>query len=196
MPELYYPIAQNWSQVSELGLTLVVSARDRPDASIDAVRSIVQDANPNLAVFGIKSMDRVVADSLADFTLFLQLLAASASLALLLAMTGIYAVLTFIATSRTREFALRTALGADRGQVTSLVLGHGLRLTVIGLACGAGAALAAAPLLQQLPMPISGPTVLTIVPVALIIGTVGLLACYIPAYRAARANPMTALRGE
>jgi putative ABC transport system permease protein len=76
------------------------------------------------------------------------------------------------------------------------VLGHGLRLTVIGLACGAGAALAAAPLLQQLPMPISGPTVLTIVPVALIIGTVGLLACYIPAYRAARANPMTVLRGE
>ena len=196
VPELYYPIAQNWSQVSELGLTLVVSARDRPDASIDAVRSIVQDANPNLAVFGIKSMDRVVADSLADFTLFLQLLAAFASLALLLAMTGIYAVLTFIATSRTREFALRTALGADRGQVTSLVLGHGLRLTVIGLACGAGAALAAAPLLQQLPMPISGPTVLTIVPVALIIGTVGLLACYIPACRAARANPMTVLRGE
>ncbi len=140
VPELYYPIAQNWSQVSELGLTLVVSAQDRPDASIDAVRSIVQDANPNLAVFGIKSMDRVVADSLADFTLFLQLLAASASLALLLAMTGIYAVLTFIATSRTREFALRTALGADRGQVTSLVLGHGLRLTMIGLACGAGRA--------------------------------------------------------
>lgn len=70
-PELYYPIAQNWSQVSELGLTFFVSTHHRSDASIDALRAVVQKVNPNLAVFGIKSMYRVVSDSLADFTLFL-----------------------------------------------------------------------------------------------------------------------------
>ncbi len=196
VPELYHPIAQNWSQVSELGLTLVVSAQDRPDASIEAVRSVVRDVNPNLAVFGVKSMDRVVADSLADFTLFLLLMASFAALALLLASTGTYGVLAYIAASRTREFALRVALGADRGRVTRLVLGQGLRLTALGLILGVAAALAAAPLLRNLPVTVPRPTVATIVPVAILIGAIALLACCIPAYRAARVDPMTALREE
>ncbi|MDO8677118.1 MAG: ABC transporter permease [Acidobacteriota bacterium] len=196
MPELYYPIAQNWSQVSELGLTLVVRAQDRPDASIDAVRSVVRDVNPNLAVFGVKSMDRVVADSLADFTLFLMLMGSFAGLALLLATTGTYGVLAYIAASRTREFALRIAMGADRGRVTRLVLAQGLRLTALGLVLGVAAALASAPLLDQLPMTIPHPTAATIAPVAILIGVIALLACLIPAYRAARVDPMTALRQE
>jgi putative ABC transport system permease protein len=195
VPELYYPIAQNWSQVSELGLTLAVSA-DRPDATIDAVRSVVRDVNPNLAVFGIKSMNRVVADSLADFTLFLMLMGAFAGLALLLAATGTYGVLAYIAASRTREFALRIAIGADRGRVTRLVLAQGLRLTALGLVLGVAAALAAAPLLNQLPMTIPRPTTATIAPVAILIGTIALLACLLPAYRAARVDPMAALRQE
>jgi putative ABC transport system permease protein len=195
-PELYYPIAQNWSQVSELGLTLVVSTGGRPQASIDAVRSTVRDVNPNLAVFGIKSMDRVVSDSLADLTLFLMLMASFAALALLLATTGTYGVLSFIATSRTREFALRAALGADRARVTRMVLSQGLRLTAIGLVAGVGLVLSAAPLLQRLPMAIPRPTAVTIAPVAVLIGIVALLASFIPAYRAARVNPMTALRED
>ena len=195
-PEVYYPIAQNWSQVSELGLTLVVSTRDRPEASIDAVRSAVLEVNPNLAVFGIKSMDRVVSDSLADLTLFLMLMASFAALALLLATTGTYGVLAFTSTSRTREFALRAALGADRARVTRMVLGQGVRLAAIGLAVGVGLVLAAAPLVQRLPMAVPRPTVLTIAPVALLIGVVAVLASLIPAFRAARVNPMTALREE
>ena len=195
VPELYYPIAQNWSQVSELGLTLVVSA-DSPAATIDAVRSVVRDVNPNLAVFGVKSMDRVVADSLADFTLFLMLMGGFAALALLLASTGTYGVLAYIAASRTREFALRIAMGADRGRVTRLVLAQGLRLTALGLVLGVIAALAAAPLLDKLPMTIPRPTAVTIAPVAILIGVIALLACLIPAYRAARVDPMTALRQE
>ncbi len=194
VPELYYPIAQNWSQVSELGLTLVVSA-DPPEATIDAVRSVVRDVNPNLAVFGIKSMDRVVADSLADFTLFLMLMGAFAGLALLLASTGTYGVLAYIAASRTREFALRIAMGADRGRVTRLVLGRACASPQSGC-FGVAAALAAAPLLDKLPMTIPRPTAVTIAPVAILIGAIALLACFIPAYRAARVDPMTALRGE
>lgn len=195
LPELYYPIAQNWSQVSELGLTLVVSA-ESPDATIGAARSIVRDVNPNLAVFGVKSMDRVVADSLADFTLFLMLMGAFAALALLLASTGTYGVLASIAASRTREFALRIAMGADRARVTRLVLAQGLRLTAIGLLLGVAGALAAAPLLDKLPMTIPRPTTVTIAPVAILIGAIALLACLIPAYRAARVDPMAALRQE
>ena len=85
VPELYTAIAQNWSQVSELGLTLVVNAADRPERLIDSVRGIVRDVNPNLAVFRIKTMDAVVADSLADFTIYLTLIAAAAGLALVMA---------------------------------------------------------------------------------------------------------------
>ena len=196
VPELYFPIAQNWSQVSELGLTLAVSTERRPEASIDAVRSVVRDVNPNLAVFGIKRMDRVVADSLADFTLFLSLMAAFAALALLLASTGTYGVLAFVAASRTREFALRVALGADRARVMRLVLGQGLRLTAAGLVLGVLAALAAAPLAQSLPMTVPRPTAATIVPVAILIAAIALIACAIPAHRAARVDPMTALRED
>jgi len=99
-PEIYFPIAQNWSQVSELGMTLIVSTYDRPDALIDPVRSVIRDVDPNQAVFSVKTIDRVIADSLADFMLFLLLIASFAALALVLASTGTYGVIDYIATAR------------------------------------------------------------------------------------------------
>ena len=79
---MYTPIAQNWSQLSELGLTLVVSTDERAGSIVEPVRAIVREINPNLAVFGIKKMNTVVEDSLADFTVYLWLIAAAAVLAL------------------------------------------------------------------------------------------------------------------
>jgi putative ABC transport system permease protein len=195
-PEIYYPVAQNWSQLSELGMTLVVRTRDRPEAVIEPVRAAVREVSPNLAIFNVKTMERVVAESLSDFTLYLSLMAAFAGLALVLALTGTYGVIAYIASSRTKEFAIRVALGANMHRVTRLVVGQGMRLTGIGLALGLLAALAATPLLEGLPVTVRPPDLVTIAPVALVIGLVALTASFLPARRAARIDPMLALRDE
>jgi putative ABC transport system permease protein len=196
LPELYYPIAQNWSQVSELGMSLVVRARERPEALVEPVRAVVRRVNANYAVFDVKTMDRVIADSLSDFTLYLSLIGSLAALGLLLAMTGTYGVISYIATSRIREFAIRIALGADTARVTRFVVGQGLRMAAIGLALGLCGALAATGLLRDLPVNVRPPDVITMAPVAVIVCVVAAIACLLPARRAAGADPMSALRSE
>lgn len=196
IPELYYPIAQNWSHLSELGLTLVVSARSRPDALVDAVRNVVRQIAPGQAIFDVKTMDRVVAESLWDFMLYLSLIALAAAVALALAAIGTYGVLSHIAASRARELAIRAALGADRARVIRLMLGQGLRLSAAGVMIGTIGALAAAPWLNGLPVAVRPPGVVTMVPVALLIGVVALVACLVPARRAAGGDLMRTLRGE
>jgi putative ABC transport system permease protein len=196
VPELYTPIAQNWSQVSELGLTLVVNTTDRSERVIDPVRGIVRDTNPNLAVFRIKTMEAVVADSLADFTIYLTLIAAAAGLALVLATTGTYAVISHIAAARTREFAIRVALGADRTRVMRLVLAQGARLAIVGASLGAFGAFTAGRVLQSLPVSVRPPDLTTVGPMAALIALVAIVACLVPARRAAGTDPIEALRSE
>ena len=196
VPEVYYPIAQNWSQVSELGMTLVVRTRDRPEPLIDAIRSTIRDVDPDQAIFGIKTMDGVVAESLSGFTLSLSILSAFAILAIVLALSGTYGVISYIASSRMREFAIRVALGAGRMRVIRVVLGQGLALTALGLAVGAAAALAAAPLVRAAPVTVRPPDLVTLVPVACVIAVVAAIAALVPARRAARVDPMAALRSD
>jgi hypothetical protein len=196
VPELYYPVAQNWSQLSDLGMTLVVAARERPEALSGPVRAIVREVNPDLAIFNVRTMDRVVDDSLSDFTLYLSLIAGFAVLALVLALTGTYGVIAYLVSARTKEFAIRAALGADAGRVTRLVLGRVVGLTGLGLAIGLAAALLAAPLVNGLPVSVRPPGVVTVGPVAAFIALVAIAACLGPALRAARVSPMVALREE
>ncbi len=196
LPEIYYPIAQNWSQVPELGMSLVVRVRDARAGLVDAVRAIIHAVNPQLAIFNTRAMDDVVADSLSEFTLYFWLMLSFALLALVLATTGTYGVIAHAAAARNREFAIRMAVGADRAGVARLVLAHGTRLTLIGLACGLGFALAATPLLRNLPVAIRPPDLATTLPVALLIAVVALIGSLVPARRAARADPMIMLRNE
>jgi predicted permease len=196
VPEVYYPIAQNWSQVSDLGMTLVVRTRDRPERLVEAIRSTIRDVYPDQAVFGIKTMESVVAESLAGFTLSLSILAAFAILAIVLALSGTYGVISYLASSRTREFAIRIALGAGRTRVIGFVLRQGLALTALGLAVGVGGALAAAPLVGTAPIAVRRPDLVTLVPVALVIALVAAVASLVPARRAARVDPMAVLRSD
>ena len=196
VPELYYPVAQNWSQLSDLGMTLVVAARERPEALTEPVRAIVRAVNPELAIFNVRTMDRVVDDSLSDFALYLSLIAGFAVLALVLALTGTYGVIAYLVSARTKEFAIRAALGADASRVTRLVLARGVALTGIGLAIGFAAALLASPLVNGLPVNVRPPGVVTVGPVAAFIALVAIAACLGPALRAARVSPMVALRDE
>jgi putative ABC transport system permease protein len=196
LPEVYTAIAQNWSQVSELGMTLVVRTNERPEPLVDAIRSAIRDGAPDRAVFGIKTIEQIVADSLSAFTLSLSIVVAFALLAIGLALGGTYGVISYIASSRTREFAIRVALGADRRRVIRFVLGHGMALTTIGLALGVAAAIASAPLLAAAPINVRRPDVLILLPVAALIAGVAAAAALVPARRAARVDPMTALRSD
>jgi MacB-like periplasmic core domain len=183
-PEVYTAIAQNWSQVSELGTTLVVKTRERPDALIDLIRSTIREVDPGQA------------ESLSAFTLSLSILSAFAGLAIVLALSGTYGVISYLASSRAREFAIRVALGAGRGRVVRSVLGQGLSLTAIGLMLGVIGALAAAPLVGLAPIAVRRPDALTLVPVALLIAVVAAIAAPVPARRAARVDPMGVLRAD
>jgi putative ABC transport system permease protein len=196
VPEVYYPIAQNWSQVSDLGMTLVVRTRDRPEPLIDAIRSTIRSVNPDQAIFGIKTMETVVEESLSAFTLSLSILSAFAILAIALALSGTYGVISYLASSRAREFAIRVALGAGRRRVIGFVLGHGVSLTALGLLVGMAGALAAAPLFSAAPVTVRRPDAVTLIPVACVIGFVAAIAALVPAWRAARVDPMTALRSD
>jgi predicted permease len=196
-PEVYYPVAQNWSQVNELGMTLVVRAVGRPESVIDAVRSTIKRVDPNQAVFNVRTMERVVADSLADFTMYLRLMGLFAVIALLIALTGTYGVISYVAASRTREFAIRIALGADSGRVTRFVLRRSALLTALGVAIGVVVALAATPLLANLPVTIRAPSVQVMVPVGVLVVLAAIAASLVPARRAARADPVAViLRGS
>ena len=114
----------------------------------------------------------------------------------MLALSGTYGVICLLANSRLKEFAIRMTLGADRAQVTRLVVRQGVILTGLGLAFGFVATFLAAPLLRGLPITVRPPDVMTAVPVALGIAIVATLACLIPALRASSVNPMRALRNE
>jgi len=195
-PTIYYPIAQNYSQVLDLGLTLVVRASGATEPLVAPVRAVVREVTPNQAVFNVKTMDEVVADSMADFRLYLWLMATFAALALALALVGTYGVLAYTAASRMREFAVRVALGASRPRVVALVVGQGAMLTGAGLLGGVAVALAAAPFLRSLPVGVRPPDLRTLGIVALAVVAVAMAACLPPGLRAGSADPARALRDE
>jgi hypothetical protein len=155
---------------------------------------ITTPTNSAMAIFRIKTMDAVVGESLSDFTVYLSAMAVAAVLALVLASTGTYSVISHIATARTREFAIRVALGADRARVIRLIIGQGVRLTSIGLGVGLFGALAGGRLLQGLPVSVRPPDVVTAAPIAALIAAVAIVACLVPARRAAVKDPIAAPR--
>lgn len=177
-------------------MTLVVRTADRPEASIDAVRSIVREVNPGFAVFNVKTMEQVIADSLSDFTMYLWMIGGFAVLALVLAATGTYGVISYVAMARLREFAILMALGADRARVMRMVIGRGTALALAGIAVGIVAARVASPLLGSLPVSVRPPGPLTIVPAAAGLVLLAVAAALVPALRAARTDPMSVLRND
>jgi ABC-type antimicrobial peptide transport system permease subunit len=195
-PELYFPIAQNWSQVSDLGMTLVVKAAGSVSGLPDLVRPVVRDVNPDLAVFNVKTMDEVVADSLAEFRLYLSIVTAFAVVALILVLTGAFGVISYVAAARTKEFAVRVALGAGRGRIARLVVARGAVMAVAGLAIGTLGALAAGSLVSGLPVDVRPPDAVTLLAVSVVLLAVALAASVVPAARAAGVDPVRALKDQ
>jgi predicted permease len=191
-PEIFSPLAQHPLR----GMTLVVSGLMPPDALTSSVREVIHHVNQNQAIFNVKTMERVVADSLSSLKLDLWLIGLFAGLALLLAAAGIYGVISYAVTARTQEFGIRLALGADGRRLLGLVLSHGSILIAIGLIVGAGGAIALTGLLKSLLAGVSPFDPATFLAAGALLAAIALLGSVIPARRAMNVDPMIALRAE
>jgi putative ABC transport system permease protein len=194
-PEIFYPAAQNVTMASDIGMSLVVRTDGQPEAFVGQIRSVVREINPRLAIFNVKTMNDVMADSMWELNLYRWLITMFATLALVLAAIGLFGVMSYTVTARIREFAVRLALGSNPAGLGRLVLRRGAWLTALGLILGAFVT-------EQLLMafgtlPIGGrPDLPIYVSVAALLMMLALAACLIPAFRVASVNPVTALRQQ
>jgi predicted permease len=163
---------------------------------LDSIRRVNKQMSSEQVIYGDQTMDSVISDSMAARRFAMILLGAFAGLALVLACVGNYAVMAYLVGQRTQEIGIRMALGAQRGDVLSLVLRRGARLTLIGAGIGTGAALALTPLMRSLLFDVSPSDPVILGSGSLLLIAVALAACVIPARRAASIDPVRALRTE
>nr|MDQ3013316.1 ABC transporter permease [Acidobacteriota bacterium] len=177
-------------------MTLVMRTSVAPQSLMKAVPESVRQLDRNLPVSGVVSMEQVVADTLWQPRFNLQLIGLFAALALVLASLGLYGVMSYAVTERTHEVGLRMALGAGRRDVLKLLVGQGMKLALLGVGLGLLAALALTRLMTKLLFGVSVTDPLTFAAIALLLVLVALMACWIPARRATKVDPMIALRYE
>jgi macrolide transport system ATP-binding/permease protein len=193
IPFIYQPILQNYSPQA----TLHVRADGDAASLASAVRREVREIDPTLSVFNVRTLEDQVFDSLAPLRTNVVVMATFGLLALLLASIGLYGVASYSVTERTREIGVRMALGAGRGRVLRLILGHGVLLVAVGVATGLLAATALMSLVPAALLPnVSARDPLTFGGTAVLLSVVALIASCIPAYRATRIDPLVALRAE
>jgi putative ABC transport system permease protein len=161
-----------------------------------AIRRQVNAMDPDLPIINIRTMTEVVSRSVWQPRLYMILFGVFAAVALALASIGIYGVMSYSVSERTREIGVRVALGAQRRDVLKLVVAQGMTLTMIGAGIGLGAALALTRLMQTLLFEVSATDPLTFAGLAALLSAVAILACYLPARRATKVDPMVALRRE
>jgi putative ABC transport system permease protein len=191
-PHIYVSAFQSPSYA----MAVYLRAEGDPSSLTQALRREVQTVDPNLPVFGERTMEDVVSSSLAQRRFALQVVGGFGVLALLLAGIGVYGVVAYSVSQRTREIGIRLALGASNGAILRWVFRQGMRLTLFGMAAGLVAALALTRLLRGLLFGVSAADPLTYGGLALLLAAVALLACYVPARRATKVDPMVALRHE
>ena len=191
-PTVYWPHPE--LVLSEL--TFVVRTANEPLALVSAVRNELQQMDPAQPMAAVSTMDQLLAGTLSRSRFTMLVLGVFAAVALILACVGIYGVIAYSVTQRTQEFGIRMALGANRRDVFRLVLGQGTRLTLVGIGLGILAAVVVTRLMATLLYGISATDPLTFTAVALLLALVALAACYIPARRATRVDPIVALRYE
>jgi len=188
--QLYMP----YEQLPYASMTLVVRSSAAPEQIIDAIRSKVAEIDPTLPLSGIRSMESVVSSSVSQPRLITQITGVFAGFALLLAAIGIYGVMAYSVTARKQEMGIRMALGASPRDILRLVVGQGMRMALIGVALGVVVSLALTRLLASLLFGVGAtdPLVFSAAAVALVV--TALAACYLPARRATRVDPIVVLR--
>lgn len=192
-PEVYRSYTQEMSYPPR---DLVVRTSVSPLALAQTVREAIQSLEKDQPVSNIRTMEQILADSLADERFNTLLLAIYAGLALLLAAVGIYGVMSYLVTQNTREIGIRMALGAQGRDVLTLVVGQGLTLTIAGIVAGLAGAWGLTRLMKTLLYEVTATDPLTFAGASLLLVSIALLACYIPARRATKVDPMIALRHD
>jgi predicted permease len=192
-PFLYLPFAQQYSPL----MTLHVESAADPAMLAAPVLAEIRRLDPGTPVEGVQTMDRFFEEgALFGNRLVTQLVTVIGLFGLLLSVGGLYGVIAYSVSRRTREIGIRIAVGADPASVARLVLRQGMKLTVIGVAIGLALSLFASKLLGSLLVGVSGRDPFVYAAVPLLLATISLLACYVPARRAARIDPLLALRQD
>ena len=191
-PEIFVPLWQSpWPRAS-----VAVRTIGDPAGMAPSIAAAVQSLNPDLGLDQVQTMTQAVDASLAGARFMTTLLALFASMALVLACIGIYGVMSFVVAQRTHEVGLRMALGARQAQVLRLVLQEGVSLTIAGLLIGLGGAYLVGRMLRTFLFGVTAANPLTIAGALGVLLVSALLACYLPARRATRVDPMVVLRAE
>ncbi len=191
-PFVWTPMIQDYSS----GVILVVRAKGNPEGLIAPVRGQVQSLDPNLPLFDVKTFTEHMKFALFPAKVAATVLGVFGLVALMLAAIGVYGITSYAVAQRTHEIGIRLALGAQLGDVLKLVLGHGLKLTIIGAALGLFGAFLATRAITSVLYGVSATDPLTFGFVSLLLIGVALLASYVPARRATKVEPLTALRNE
>jgi predicted permease len=197
--EFYTSLAQLPDQVLPLaagGIGMVVRTSGNPDAFISAIRQASTKFDSGQLVYDFTAMTKIVSDSIATQRFTMILLGIFSALALVLSSVGIYGVISYVVGQRTHEIGIRMALGAQRRDVLRMVLGEGLRVALVGVAVGIAAALGLTHLMTQMIFGVRAVDPITFAGVAILLTLVALAACYMPARRAMRVDPIVALRYE
>ncbi len=192
VPHVYFSAWQR----SNLAMTIFVRTASKPAALTDAVRRAVQSVDPDQPTFGVRTLEEIVARSLAQRRFQLQAIGAFAVVALLLAAIGIYGVTAFWVRQRTQEIGIRVALGAQGSDVVWMVLRQGLKLTACGVAAGLAGAVPLALVLRSLLFGTQPFDPLTFASIMILLAITAMVACYLPARAATRVDPIAALRSE
>src|SRR6266446_5683199 len=189
-PTIYLPHAQNvW-----LTMHIVIRATQDPTRLLSALRSEVHSLDPNLPVYNVKTLTGMIDERISPKRLMTYILAVFALIALLLAAIGIYGVMSYAVTQRTQEIGIRMALGAQATDVLKLVVSNGMMLALIGVVIGLPCAFGLTRLLANFLFGVAPTDAATFAAVSLCLIVVALLACYVPARRATKVDPLVALR--
>jgi putative ABC transport system permease protein len=188
----YFP----FRQLPNGGMTVVIKTANDPMGIVSAARQQVLQIDPDQPVYGVNTMEQLRADSIAPDRLTLMLLASFAAVALILAGVGIYGVMAYSVTQRTHEIGIRMALGARQSDVLGMVIRQGMKLAVVGLAIGLLGAWLATRAMASLLFGVSATDPMTFAVISLVLAGVALGACFVPARRATKVDPMVALRYE
>jgi hypothetical protein len=197
--QAYFPVQQvpdKFMSDAVAGLTLMLRTSPEPLSLVPSLRAQVAGPTRDQPIFAVRTMEQIIEQSLAERRFTMLLLLVFAASALLLAAVGIYGVMSYAVTRRTHELGIRATLGATRAGIVLLVLRQGMKLAAIGLAVGLAAAAGLTRLMAGMLYGVRPADPATLAAVALLLGAIALLACYIPARRATNVDPVVALRCE
>jgi putative ABC transport system permease protein len=178
------------------GMSLVVRSSVEPESLSGAVRQVVNEVDKSVPVSNVKTMDHIVSESITQPRFNLFLLGLFGAVAMVLSAAGIYGVTAYTVTQRTHELGIRLALGAQVSDVLKMILGQGMAVIGVGLVVGLAAAFALMRLLRSLLFGVGENDPLTFAAITVVLVFVALIACYIPARRATKVDPLVALRSE